>query len=177
METKTETPPETPEKKSKFLDPKANAKGLVRIVAIVFVLLAGVWLLIRFTAGEKAANRVTAEVLQRPIELKNGTETLPAASFRWDGLSLPYNGTLTIEVTVPKGNDLDIALVSESEIENVKAKKQFRHFSEFESNKTKNYRRSGRLKSGNYYLVFWDKSLGILSASSTDIKINARLEP
>ena len=39
------------------------------------------------------------------------------------------------------------------------------------------YKRSGLLGEGVYYLVLRDASLGILSASSSDIKVSARLEP
>lgn len=144
---------------------------------IVFVLLVGVWLFIRFTAGEKAANRVTATVLQRPIDIKNSVENVPASSFKGIGLTLPYTGTLTVDTTVLKGNDLDIYLIEESQIENLKAKRSFKQFQDFEATKTKNFRRSGRLQKGNYYLVLMDKSLGLLSQSSSDVQIKARLEP
>jgi hypothetical protein len=187
-ETKTETPPE---KRLKLLDPKANLRSLVRILAIAFILGAGVWLLIRFTAGEKAANRVTSAVLQRPIELKNSVENMPASSWKGFPLSLPYTGTLTIAATVVKGNELDVYVVEENQLENVKAtlspqvkkttqkpvQPQFVQLTDFQATKTKNFRRSARLKSGTYYLVFSDPTMGILSASSTDIQIQAKLEP
>src|SRR4051812_22413056 len=112
MSETTATPPVTPpEKQSQFLDPKANAKRLFRIVVIVAILLGAVWLLIRFTAGEKAANRVAATVLQRPIELVNTAENLPAKSFKAMPIELPYTGTLTIQARITKGNDIDIYLV------------------------------------------------------------------
>src|SRR5690348_8717439 len=109
------------EKKSEFLDPKTNLKRLVRLVAIILILLAGLWLLVRFTSGEKAANKVTAAVLQRPIELMNSVENMPASSWKGFPLPLPYTGTVTVEATVVKGNDLDVYLVEESQLENVKA--------------------------------------------------------
>lgn len=173
-ETKAQTQPET---KSQILDPKANLKALVRILAIVFILGAGVWVFIRFTAGEKSANRFVSAVAQRPIELKNSVENMPASSFKGIPLSLPYTGTLTIDAKVVKGNELDIYLVNPSEVENVKAKKPFKHFEDFKATKTKNFRRSARVKSGSYYLVFLDSTMGLLSASSSDIQIVAKLEP
>jgi hypothetical protein len=171
------TQPEPKTDKSKFLDPKSNLKSLVRVFAIILILGVGIWLLLRFTVGEKAANRVAATVLQRPIELKNSVENVPATSFKGVALSLPYTGTLTVEATVVKGNDLDIYLVEDNQIENVKAQKSFTHLNSFEATKTKNFRRSARLKSGTYCLILMDKTLGILSAKSSDVQIQAKLEP
>ena len=92
-------------------------------------------------------------------------------------LSLPYSGTLTVEATVVKGNEVDVYVVKPDQLESIKAKKQFTHLQGFEAQKTKNYRRSGRLLKGNYYFVVIDTTLGILSASASDIQIHARLEP
>lgn len=165
------------EKKSKFLDPKSNLKGLLRIAVVVAVLLGGIWLLIRFTAGEKAANRVTQTLLQRPMELKDSIESVTASSWKGFPVTLPYTGTLTVDMTVVKGNELDVYVVAPDQIEKIKQKKEFTHVQNFEAQKTKNYRRSGRLPKGDYYLVVIDTTLGILSASASDVKVHARLEP
>lgn len=104
-----ETQPE--QKTSKLLDPKANVKVLVRIVVIVAILLGGVWLFIRFTAGEKAANRVISTVLRQRVSLVDTIEDLPASSFKALPLSLPYTGTLSIELAVRRGNDISVYVV------------------------------------------------------------------
>src|SRR6267378_1470965 len=78
------------EKKAKFLDPKANLKGLLRIAAGIAAIIIGIWLFVRFTAGEKAANKTAAVILRRPIDLNNSVENVPASSFKAFGLSLPY---------------------------------------------------------------------------------------
>jgi hypothetical protein len=156
-ETELQTPPSS--QKSKFLDPKANLKGLFRIILIVVAFVVALWLVVRFTAGEKAANRVTAEVFQRPIELKNSVENVPASSWKAFSITLPYTGTLTIDASVVKGNELDVYLMETPEIENVKAKKPFKYLAGFDGPKTKNFRRSARLNSGAYYIVFIDKTL------------------
>jgi hypothetical protein len=174
-EIELQTPPSS--QKSKFLDPKANLKGLFRIVLIVFALITILWLVVRFTAGEKGANRVTAEVFQRPIELKNSIESVPASSWKAYPITLPYTGTRTIDASVVKGNELDVYLMETPDIENVKAKKPFKYLAGFDAAKAKNFRRSARLNAGTYYIVFIDKTLGLLSASSSDVKINAKVEP
>lgn len=164
-------------KTSKILDPKANVKALVRILVIVGVLLGGVWLFIRFTAGERAANRLTSTILRQRVELANTIVDLPASSFRTVGLSLPYSGTLSMELSVTKGNDISVFLVTPQQIEKIKANKEFEHIQGFDAEKTKNYRRAGRVAAGAYHLVLLDKTLGILSQSSSDIQVTVRLDP
>jgi hypothetical protein len=165
------------EKKPDILDPKANLKALSRIVVLIVVLGGGIWLFVRFTAGEKAANRVASVVLRQPIEVKDSIEDLPASSFKALALTLPYTGTISVEVTVRKGNDIDVYVVSPDQIEKIKKKERFTYFEGLQAQKTQNYRRSGRLEAGSYYLVLLDRSLGILSQSSTDVHVHVRLEP
>ena len=171
----TETQPE--QKPKKFFDPKANLKALVRLVVIVAILIGGVWLFIRYTAGEKAADRVTSTVLRQRVSLTDTIEDLPASSFKAVPLSLPYTGSLSVEVAVRRGNDISVYLVTPDQIEKIKSKQGFRHIEGFEADKTKSYRRSGRVASGSYYLVLLDKTLGVLSQKSSDIQVRAHLDP
>jgi hypothetical protein len=173
MNTETPAAPAKPG----ILDPKANLKALIRIVVLLAILGGGIWLFLRYTAGEKAANRVASVVLRQPIELKNVIESLPANSFKGLPISLPYAGTVMVELGVKAGNDVDVYLVPQDQIERVQKKEQFRHLQEFEAKKTRSYRRSGRLAAGTYYIVLFDTTLGILSSSSSDIIVRAKLEP
>lgn len=160
-----------------ILDPKANLKALSRIIVLLIVLGGGIWLYLRYTGGSRVANQVAATVLRQPIELKNSIETLPAASIKGLGVNLPYAGSLLAEVSVVKGNEINIYVVAADQIENVRSKKPFTQFTEFEAAKAKNYKRTGRLAAGQYYLVLVDETLGILSASSSDVSVHLRLEP
>ena len=171
----TETQPE--QKPKKFFDPKANLKALVRLIVIVVILIGGVWLFIRFTAGQKAANTVTSTILRQRVDLVSTIVDLPAASLRTVSLSLPYTGTLSIDLAVKKGNDISVFVVTPDQIDKIKAKQKFEHVHGFEAEKTKSYRRSGSLAAGSYYLVLLDTSLGLLSQRSSDIQVSARLEP
>ena len=76
-----------------------------------------------------------------------------------------------------KGNEVDLYVVQPDQMENIQGGKQFTSFQGFEARKTKSYRRAGRLASGDYYLVIIDTSLGLLSSSSSDVQIRAKLEP
>jgi len=172
------------EKKAVFFDPKSNLKSLLRIVALIAILLFAVWLFIRFAAGPKAAHSFASNVLKKPVALRNSIENVPTLSMKGFPLNLPYAGTLTVEATVVKGNEVDIYLIDPDQYDNVKKrydsvmhKVEFTFYPGFDAQKTKNYRRSSVLAAGNYLLVVMDTHLGILSDHATDIKINAKLEP
>jgi hypothetical protein len=165
------------QKPKKFFDPKANLKALVRIAVIIAIVVVGIWLVIRFSAGEKAASRVTSTILRQRIELANTIVDLPATSFRTVNLSLPYSGTLSIDLTVRKGNDISVYLVTPDQIDKLKAKQKIQFIQGFDAEKTKSYRRSGRIPAGNYNLVLLDSTLGILSQRSSDVQVTAKLEP
>ena len=171
----TEASPEQPPKK--FFDPKANLKALVRLVVIVAILVGGIWLVIRLTAGKQTADAVTTKVLRQKVDLVDTIESLPATSLKAIGLSLPYEGNLSIEITVKKGNDIDVYVVRPDELDKIKAKQRFAYLQGLEAEKIKNYRRSKRVPSGSYQLVLVDKTLGLLSQKSSDIQIKAKLEP
>lgn len=160
-----------------FLSPRANAKAAVRLLVLFAVLGGGGWFFIRQTAGEKSANRLAASLVKAPIELTNSIETIKASSWTGKPLSLPYDGTLTISLSVTRGNPQVVHLMQASEIESYRARKKFRHFQEFEAEKSKSYKRSGRVAKGQYYLVIEDPTLGILSASSSDVAIKVDLNP
>jgi hypothetical protein len=118
-----------------------------------------------------------AAVLHQPIELKSATENIPVTSYKAFPLTLPYGGTLIVEVSVVNGNGLDVCLVKPDQMDAIKNNKAFSRFTDFNATKTKSYQRSGRMAQGDYYLVVLDTSLGILSKTATDVKIHARLEP
>jgi hypothetical protein len=171
------TTTQEPEKKPGILDPKANFRALMRVAVLLFVLLGGIWAFLRFTAGKKAADTVVATITRQPIELRNTIESVAANSFQGVALNLPYTGTLVVDLSVVKGNEVDVYVIAAGQLDALKAKKQFTHFQDFAAQKTKTYRRSARIAAGAYYLVLMDRTLGILSASASDIKTHARLEP
>jgi hypothetical protein len=122
-------------------------------------------------------DRKTAENII--IELKNEVQNLPASSWRAVALSLPYSGTISVDLTVERGNPLDVFLTTPDQLDNMKTgqRNQVTVYSDFTASKAKIYKRSGRLRQGNYYLVLRDRSLGVLSASSSDIAVKAQLNP
>jgi hypothetical protein len=112
-----------------------------------------------------------------PVQITDVVENIPARSIKGIPLRLPYSGTLRIEVSVVRGNPVDIFLVSPSERDAVLSNKEFHHFGAFEATKSSTYSREGQMQGGDYYLILRDQTLGILSSSSSDISIKARLTP
>jgi hypothetical protein len=160
-----------------LLDPKKNVRALTRIIVLIVILLGGAWLLLRYTLGQRAANTAVAVITHQPLDLRNSIENVQANSVQWIGFRTPYTGTLIIEAAVMKGNDLDVFVVPASQVDKIRQKQQFSSFTEFSAEKTHTYRRSARLAAGDYALILRDKTLGVLSARSTDVKTHIRLEP
>jgi hypothetical protein len=159
---------------------KKSSKPLVRLpFAIaglaILVFLGFLW----YNAGTKQTARMVATIVHAPIELRNEVQNLPASSWRGVPLNLPYSGTITVDLTVERGNPLDVFLTPSDQLEGMKAEQwgQVRVFSDFSAFKTKIYKRSAQLKQGSYYLVLRDTSLGILSASSSDVAVKVQLNP
>lgn len=135
--------------------------------------------LVWYNAGTKQTTKMVATIVHAPIEIKNEIENLPASSWKGIAINLPYTGTVSIDLAVERGNPLDVFLTPPDQIDNMKAAlwNQVRVYPDFSASKTKIYKRSGRLRQGNYYLVLRDTSLGVLSSSSSDVEIKVQLSP
>jgi hypothetical protein len=97
-------PPPSQKSRSKFLDPKENLKGLLRMGIILAVLVGGGWFFIRLWLGGQIANRVVQTLVRAPIDLRDSVESIQAHSWKAFGLSLPYPGNLTLAIEVTRGN-------------------------------------------------------------------------
>lgn len=158
--------------------PKTETPRWVMWVAVLAMVFGGGWFFLRQTVGERAANRVAATIVHAPISLHDGVENLAASSWKALDLVLPYAGNLAVTVQVTAGNPVDVFVVDEQNLQLLQAKaQQFQQFSAFQAMEARAYQRSARLDPGTYYLVLRDRSLGILSARSSDISVMARLQP
>jgi hypothetical protein len=164
--------PSSTEKKS----PKPPAVRLSFVLVLLAILLSLVGL-VWYNVGTKQTVRMAATVVHAPIEVKNEVENLPASSWKAVPLNIPYAGTVAIDLAVQRGNPLDVFLMNPDQINNLKMRRQFMVYTEFSASKTTIYKRTGQLRQGNYYLVLRDTSLGVLSASSSDIAVKVELNP
>lgn len=144
----------------------------VFLLLIIVLFVAG--LVASYYAGKNS--RVSNQIPQ-PIEIKNSIERLAAASSYWSVFTLPYDGTLSIEALIEKGNAVDIKLMKFEQFDNYKLKKEFKHYLEFEAQQTQHYKRSGPLPAGKYVFVMKDKSFGILSAAYSEVQLQINLVP
>jgi len=151
----------------------------VRLALLVALLAVVIWAVMRKASPKEiAANPLLSAVASlRPVDLRDEVQNLPANSLKLIPLTLPYTGNLQIEAQILRGNPLDIRLIDPGEVESIKARKPFRQYPGFEAEKTATYKRAGRLQSGTYMLVLIDRSLGIISASTSDVRVKARLVP
>jgi hypothetical protein len=111
--------------------------------------------------------------------LKNEVQNLPASSWKGIALTVPYSGMVEVNLQVVSGNPIDVFLTTSDQLETMKKEQwsQVQAYPNFNAAKTKLYRRAVRLEQGSYYLVLRDTSLGILSASASDISVKVQLNP
>ncbi|MCC6665006.1 MAG: hypothetical protein IT375_14740 [Polyangiaceae bacterium] len=137
----------------------------------------------RLFLGDEGTSRVFASAVKAPIDLKDETLSVPAANLRGVPITLPYSGTVTLEVDVVKGKHVTVNMVDATdwnEIANAKSKLfggKFHHYPAFEGTESASLRRKGHLAEGSYYVVLENPTLGILVPSSFDVRVKARLEP
>jgi len=153
--------------------------GMHFLPMLLALALVGAWYFMRFAVGSQGTSRAIAAVVHTPVTLKDEVENLPAASWKGVALNLPYTGAVSVTLNVVQGNPVDVFLTSTDQLEAMK-KEDWNNvtvYTDFSATKTRTYRREARLGQGSYYLVMRDTSLGILSASASDISVKAQLNP
>jgi len=119
-----------------------------------------------------------AAVTRAPITLHDDTENVPATSYLGLPINLPYDGMVTLDVSVMQGNPVDIAVVPHDGWEDYKASPgTAASIPELSGKKTKALHQTARVPAGHYYVALRDKTLGILSASTSSVHVTAKLAP
>lgn len=156
----------------------SQKKGLKtgKILALVAV-VALAWIFIQQNSGNKSASTLLKEAVTMPVDLTNETFGIPAASWKAIGIQTPYDGSLTISVQVARGNPMEMFLTDSAGLDQLKSTRHGTYIGGFYSVKGTSFQHSERIQKGVYYFVVWDRSLGILSASSSDIALKARIDP
>jgi hypothetical protein len=178
----TAPPSVKPKAKAKgFFDAGANVRILVRLLVILGVLGGTGYFLLRQFYGERVANRIVKTVTKSPIDIADETIQVQASSWAWQEFNTAYDGTLVVTMEVVNGNPVDVMLVPAEEVRRGKKLKDMtkmeKHIPAFHATKTKSLKRESRLPKGAYALVLHDGTLGLLSASRSDVKVKIRLEP
>ena len=113
-----------------------------------------------------------------PVDLKNEVENLPANSWKAIPIQVPYAGSVTVSMQVQRGNPVELVVTDNKNVEELKSgSRQLTYFGGFYAVKAMTFQHSDRLNQGTYFVVMRDSSLGILSASTSDISLKVRVEP
>ena len=118
-----------------------------------------------------------AAIVHTPITIVDIVEKIKIGDWKAVPLNLASGGILDVTITVVHGNPIDVYVMPGPELDNFKNQKEFKDVIDFTAMKTRNYKRSGDLSNGDYYLVLRDSSLGIFSTRSSDVKITVQLKP
>jgi hypothetical protein len=141
----------------------------------VLVFLVGVlWFIASVVA--KPTDLIKTAV-RLPIDLTNEVESVRANSWRAVSIQIPYSGSLTISAHVQRGNPMMMYLTDSDGLEKLKAGNRNTYLNNFYAPQANTFQHTGRVNQGAYYLVLRDNSLGILSSSSSDVTVKARIEP
>jgi hypothetical protein len=138
------------------------------MLVLVALLAFGAWLFFRIKASQKPPATGGLKVVESVVHL-------PAGSFKTLDLLLPCAGTLSLDVMVQKGNSVGVFVVAPDQVAKMNAKQTFAHMTGFDANQTREYHRNARLNPGKYCLVLMDRSSETLSASTSQVLVNARL--
>lgn len=122
--------------------------------------------LVRVKDGE-----ILAVAEQKPNNIIASVENLKARSWKSLPLNLTNEGNISVTIKVVRGNPVDVFIILSKEIDRFKRGQKIVQFSNFAATKTKYYKRSAYLDKGNYYLILRDRTLGVLSSQSSDIKV------
>jgi hypothetical protein len=145
------------------------------LLAISLVFLGSIWYDAR--TGKRPQSLTTA--VHAPVTLKDEVEHLPALAWKAIPLSLPYGGTVNIDIQVVGGNPIDVFVTAPEQHDTLKKMEwnNLRAYGDFSATRTKTYSRSAYLAQGGYYLVVRDMLVAIPSLSTSDISVNVRLNP
>lgn len=147
---------------------KRVAKALAWIfgVPLAILVVAALWGgFVRMRATPGASDGLFA-VTHAPMSVADATESVAAHSTKTLDATLPYAGTFALEVAVVRGNGMDIDV----RVDGVA-------LPEFHAKKAKSFRKSARAPAGSCSIVLHDGTLGIISASSSDVRVVANLSP
>jgi hypothetical protein len=166
----------TPIATSKPAQKKKSNIGLW-LLLLGLVLILFVWYVSVQNQGTTTSTALKAAA-HMPVDLKNEVENLPANSWKAVPLQVPYAGLVTVTMQVQRGNPVELVVTDNKNVEELKSgSRQLTYLGGFYAPKAMTFQHSDRLNQGTYFVVMRDSSLGILSASTSDISLKVRVEP
>lgn len=146
-------------------------------VFVVILLVLGFWYTTQQNGGTSATTALKA-VVHMPVDLKNEVENLPAASWKAVAIQVPYDGSLTVSTRVQRGNPVEVFVTDNSHLKELKSgNPRATYVGGFYAPKAMRFQHTEWFNQGTYFVVLRDTSLGILSASTSDISLKVSVEP
>jgi hypothetical protein len=145
------------------------------VLAVIVLVIGAVW----FLAKNPNMRHAAAAAAGVTVTLKDEVENLPASSMKAIPFTIPNDSQVEIGLEVVRGNPVNVFLADINQRDAIEKQdwKNVQAFRDFEALKTKTYKRTSMLPGGTYYLVLRDPTLGILSATASDIAIKIRINP
>jgi hypothetical protein len=148
--------------------------GVLSVLCGLTVLL-GIYLIL----GQRTAVKFDSQPVKRnaSILLDDERRRLAAGSWQAFPVNVPSQGLLEIEIRVVRGNPVDVALMDGNQLDSLANKgwNQATRNPAFTANRTETYHVTAEIEAGNYYLVYRDATLGVLSAIETDVTVKITL--
>lgn len=158
----------------------ARVKDALLAFFIVAVAIGSVWVIVEITIGRAGAARLYHELFGTRAELTNETVTVLSDEFRGVLLTVPYPGTVTLEVASLGGESVDVHLIDGADLLRLAGKKpplsalKLGHHAAFQSHAAPSTTLSGHLVTGKYVVVLEHSKRG---APASDVRVVAKLAP
>lgn len=113
------------------------------------------------------------------VVLDDETERLAPGAWRAVPVNVPFSGLLQIRLHVVRGNPIDVIFIDEGNLNSFRDNGWGKTTGSpaFEAARIETYERLSDVAKGNYYLVYRDAFLGVLSTDSTDVSLRISLSP
>ena len=162
--------------KSSYLTAKQFRLGIVSALC-VFLVLVGSYVLFQ----QNPANSIDNHSIPTGISIVLDQERQSLAAGAWQKIpvNIPHKGLLEIDLQVVSGNPIDVIFIAEDQLELLSDQgwSSAKGNPGFTADKSETYQRLLEVAEGNYYLVYRDALLGILSKAKTDVNITIVLSP
>jgi hypothetical protein len=155
------------------IPPNRRIGKTIRLVAML--LLIEIYWVFSSLAGKPAGLLNAATHL--PVDLTNEVDSVAVHGWRAIPIQIPYTGSLTIVAHVQRGNSMTMMLTDSNGLQKLKNHKWVSYLGEFYAPHTVDFHHTGRVHQGAYCFVIRDKHAGINSPSSSDVSVEARIEP
>lgn len=152
-----------------------HVKGVLLFCGL-FVLL-GSFLLLRQTTEHGVVPTPVAP--KATVVVDEETQRLAPGTWRAVPVNLPFSGLLEVSLNVVRGNPIDVIFIDEGKLNSFRENGwgKTRGSPAFEAARIETYERMSDVAKGNYYLVYRDAFLGVLSTDSTDVSLRISISP